>query len=359
MNAQTLAQLKQRVVRNPDDVGARRVLADVLVEAGDPRGLFIQVQCDLAELPADDARRPALESVERDLLSRYEAHWRAPIHPTFGTVKFVRGFVEEWSCDAPDFIAAGSRVVAKTPLRRAALIGVTPARFRHLARLRAFLEMPELELTTIREWPTGLLPPTRFERLRYLHLRDEPKVTSFTGVDALVAELVEAPWWPGLAEARLDWAELRLGALAQTSADLSAVTALSTNLARFDERDWAVFARLPKLHTLSLDVRHVSPTWSRGLAWPPTLRALALTSAVLDHEAVAGLVASSLQQLTLRACTCTSPDVAAQVRERFGVALTGPVTTSSSHRPPPAARPTVSPPRPGWWARLTRAVTGR
>ncbi len=51
----------------PHDDTPRLVYADWLEERGDPRSEFIRVQCELAQLPPEDASRVALEEREREL----------------------------------------------------------------------------------------------------------------------------------------------------------------------------------------------------------------------------------------------------------------------------------------------------
>ncbi|MBL8952750.1 MAG: hypothetical protein JNK82_18360 [Myxococcaceae bacterium] len=69
--------LWQRVHSSPYDAEARRVLADALLEAGDPRGELIVVQSQLAEVDEDE-RDPVLRRLaerERELLDAHGAEW--------------------------------------------------------------------------------------------------------------------------------------------------------------------------------------------------------------------------------------------------------------------------------------------
>jgi uncharacterized protein (TIGR02996 family) len=64
------------IIERPDDDLPRLVYADYLDEVGDhARAEFIRVQCELAALPEDDPRRPALEDREHELLAEHEPAW--------------------------------------------------------------------------------------------------------------------------------------------------------------------------------------------------------------------------------------------------------------------------------------------
>lgn len=82
-----LRSLRAAIVDDPDDLGARRVYADVLLENGDPRGEFIHLQLS----PSAASRE-----TERALLARYAPHWMLPLRAEDGQATFARGFVEEW-----------------------------------------------------------------------------------------------------------------------------------------------------------------------------------------------------------------------------------------------------------------------
>ena len=58
----------EAVLQNPADLSLRAVLADALLEAGDPRGEFIalQLRAETGELPSTDERRS--ESLRRNAM---------------------------------------------------------------------------------------------------------------------------------------------------------------------------------------------------------------------------------------------------------------------------------------------------
>ncbi len=82
--------LWEAVLAQPSDDAPRRVLGDLLLERGDPRGELISVQLELAALPPNDARRASLVAAQRRLLDEHRGRW-APEDPRIG-VEFERGF---------------------------------------------------------------------------------------------------------------------------------------------------------------------------------------------------------------------------------------------------------------------------
>lgn len=83
-----VAELWRLVAREPDNDAPRQVLADRLVEHGDPRGEFIALQ--LAEANGDE--RPASKHRLRQLLSRHAREW---LPPGVGSeFTFRRGFLD-------------------------------------------------------------------------------------------------------------------------------------------------------------------------------------------------------------------------------------------------------------------------
>ncbi|WP_342377811.1 TIGR02996 domain-containing protein [Myxococcus stipitatus] len=82
--AATREELFARVHAAPEDDEARKVLADVLLEQGDPLGEFIMLQCSSTP---DEARIATL-------LDAHRARWQAPLGPHVerGLIRFERGF---------------------------------------------------------------------------------------------------------------------------------------------------------------------------------------------------------------------------------------------------------------------------
>lgn len=93
------------VVAHPDDDGPRFVLADHLLERGDPRGELIQLQC--RGQPADD------------LLAQHGVEWSAYLRPEVGQAFFDRGFVAMVrDVDREGFARRSDALLAHGPLPR-------------------------------------------------------------------------------------------------------------------------------------------------------------------------------------------------------------------------------------------------
>src|SRR5204863_7774890 len=83
------------VLEQPDDDTPRLMYADWLEERGDPKGEFIRLQCELARLPAGDARRSALGRRLDTLRAAHADAWRAELPELPGVTwgQPERGFV--------------------------------------------------------------------------------------------------------------------------------------------------------------------------------------------------------------------------------------------------------------------------
>jgi uncharacterized protein (TIGR02996 family) len=105
------------IVADSEDDAPRLVYADWLEERGDPRGVFIRLQCALERAGGDDPRRPALEDEADDLLAEYEGEWTAPLQGAALGWRFRRGFVEWVEADGTTFLARAASWFAAFPLR--------------------------------------------------------------------------------------------------------------------------------------------------------------------------------------------------------------------------------------------------
>jgi uncharacterized protein (TIGR02996 family) len=129
------------IIDLPDDDGPRLCAADWWDEQGAAgRAEFVRVQCELAKVMAgpcgpvpenslwvqNDLRFHALRRREREL---YRGEWDAEVIPAewttadeyYPTFIYCRGFVEEITCLAADFLAHQGALMAACPLRRVRL----------------------------------------------------------------------------------------------------------------------------------------------------------------------------------------------------------------------------------------------
>ena len=106
------ARMIAEIVARPDDDGPRLVYADWLLERGDPRGEFIQVQCANAARPT-----VALAAREAELLEAHGQRWGAHLLPDAHEWHFARGFVASVArCDRAALARRAEALLAQGPL---------------------------------------------------------------------------------------------------------------------------------------------------------------------------------------------------------------------------------------------------
>jgi len=144
-------QLLAEVIAAPRSIAPRRVYADALLEAGDPRGEFIQLQCALEELGPDDPAREALEARATDLLALHEPAWTRELRDACGLhdnpfeLGFRRGFVERARLRGARVREVLPLLVARTPLRELRIRTTDPAR--ELGEVPGLVELEGLQLS--------------------------------------------------------------------------------------------------------------------------------------------------------------------------------------------------------------------
>ena len=125
MSDSRLGELLQAILDDPLDLASRRVYADALSGAGDPRGEFIQVQCDLEACAASDPRRGALATRERTLLAKHRKTWTAPFAKAVGRPLFERGMIEQARVSTKPFIEAPGELLGREPVVSLSMTGLT------------------------------------------------------------------------------------------------------------------------------------------------------------------------------------------------------------------------------------------
>lgn len=116
MNQQQRALLDE-VVANPSADTPRRIYADYLEEAGDPRGEFVRLQCDLEQLDVLDARYLGTLHRCEALLRRHEATWMAEQGHNLRVSVFQRGFIDTVTVRARAFLRDGESLYHNIPIR--------------------------------------------------------------------------------------------------------------------------------------------------------------------------------------------------------------------------------------------------
>lgn len=132
------------ILANPEDRKARLVYADLLQDAGDPRGEYIVLACARAELADGDPRIPALDAQIDALLKKHKKQWVAACGDNKGArYEYRRGFVEKLSLDAKDLLANWEQIFAAEPIEELNVwkIDESPTK-RGRSRLAPILELP-------------------------------------------------------------------------------------------------------------------------------------------------------------------------------------------------------------------------
>jgi len=144
----TAASFLETIRQHPNDDAPRLVYADWLEEQDDPRGEFIRVQIQLANLdPDDDEARWDLELRQQRLLRQHGFLWVfEPFNPARRWPQFRRGFVERVEIEAAAFLANAPAFKSVYPfLRNLAIYGVANPHRDKLARHWEYLDrIPEV-----------------------------------------------------------------------------------------------------------------------------------------------------------------------------------------------------------------------
>lgn len=117
--------LLQTILEQSDEDAPRLMYADWLEERGDPRGEFIRVQCELARKGLPEGRRIELEVREWQLQTAHEKDWVGPLRGWVDAWGFQRGFIEQVTLSARDFLDHAEDMFQWTPLREVRLLGAS------------------------------------------------------------------------------------------------------------------------------------------------------------------------------------------------------------------------------------------
>jgi uncharacterized protein (TIGR02996 family) len=350
----------EKILADPDDDGARAVYADELVERGDPRGEFIQVQLRLEREDPEGEEHPRLLERSDRLLAEHGRTW-------FGwdeheKLRVRRGFVEALD---PVPLRAQKRfdeLAAREPITSVELESPPPpspatSRLTHLSLGDAIdgHSIPSLppNLRGLTGWPDlednafDFLEQMRFERLD-LTLMERPPYgdsRSFIGrraariwrlplVDLRLVANVELKLDGAFGGRRLDFGPLRpenLDELDQLTASANDLPALTAWSGRPRLRRLALHAFWPStrskvlanvklggLRDLEL-VHDLEPIRAADLAalarapWAARLRVLRLHMEIEDPDALTALV-KAMPRLTTLQARGLDADVARKLR---------------------------------------------
>ena len=301
-------QFQKEILAAPENDGPRGVYADWLQEQGDPRGEFIHVQLQLAQLPPWHEDRMRLEIRESQLLQAHRAEWEAHVHNIFEgscfkcKCTFRRGFIESVQIEIdyieiPDagqismesLFSGLAKLKALEPLRRLSFSGTFDD------WIQEFID-PET-FPPLHETITALLAAPWMAEIRALDLSDNPLTSE------ILNALAHAPSCGNLTSLALNDIDLSFAPtddLQAENPDNGQRQAPAVNGMAILAADDSV---LKKLEHLSLRECYLGVPGMRALAESATMQNL--KSLVLSEDtgiAELGKASFRLQRLTLKDC---------------------------------------------------------
>jgi uncharacterized protein (TIGR02996 family) len=316
----------QAIIEAPEDDTPRLIYADWLEEHDQPeRAEFIRVQVQLARLPEDDGRRPALKARERALLGEHETAWAGPFRGLVESWKFRRGFVEQVATGAAKFLTQAERLFRLAPIRRVRLRRA--GWYLHRLAECAFLaRLDGLDLSGSFLMPTGV---RALAATPYLRRLTSLNLSATNSNDFDLRQLAASPTLKRLAT--LDLAGNNLGAAAArvlaSSPNFARLTTLrfdATHLGNAGVYLLAASPHLTRLTDLDLGWNDLGGSAAAALARSPNLAGLVrltLTGSPLSIAGAKALAASPhLGRLRRLALTwqLLSEEARIVLRQRFG-----------------------------------------
>lgn len=113
-----LTHLYQAIVADPADNAARHVLADALLERGDPHGELILLQLRYDELPETSPEKAKILFRIKRLLTEQGPRIAGDLSRLAGSYQLDRGFVSEVTMTAESFAKHGDRILSEHPIER-------------------------------------------------------------------------------------------------------------------------------------------------------------------------------------------------------------------------------------------------
>jgi uncharacterized protein (TIGR02996 family) len=331
----------EAILETPDDDTPRLVYADWLDDNDQGhRAEFIRIQCRLDRMDEFDPERLALEQREADLLAVHGESWKPPV-PSWVHLKhghpFRRGFLEQASSTATDFLKRGAGLFAVTPVSQLQIRNLRD-KMAQLAASPLLAHVPGLnfhesdlspaELDTLGASPhlgnlrelalgwTRLSGATASSLAGWPILSRLRRLTLAAGDAEALEELTRSRCLTALR--RLNWSgpagPAGLRGLADAAPALAEVVLSGMEIA---PEGWAALARQPALASLCVDCERqsadalaevglaeslsslelirtrLSPAAVRSLAAGPRLRHLSMYMTVLDAQVVRMLTAAT------------------------------------------------------------------
>lgn len=149
----TVATLLAEVLDDPDNIAARRVYADALIAAGDPRGELINVQCALEDAPPGE--RTALMKREAALLKEHAKAWMAPYGGAIFRPEFTRGFIEHAYVNTKKFVPVAPALLAAEPITSLSMKDLSNSSATTLGKVPGLARLRKLRVTESRLGTAG------------------------------------------------------------------------------------------------------------------------------------------------------------------------------------------------------------
>jgi uncharacterized protein (TIGR02996 family) len=341
-------RLLQAVLDEPDDLASRRVYADALIAAGDPRGELINVQCDLATATPTAPAWAELVQTEGELLAAHAKTWSAPFagflwHPTY-----ERGFIENAFVNTKKFIPACGELLEREPVTSLAMRELTVAAAGILGARPELHRLRKLRITESSLGAKGIqaLFPAPLAQLRELNFYNAgiddqglallaPMYAQLERLNLTATRVTYGALEHFLGDARLaKLAKLHLGALLPGTdgtgflAEHLALPALthldlaSSHVANEDLRHLASNTTFAKLRGLRLESNNLAgPGLGDALTPLTQLEVLDVSTNALARDAVVSLarLAVPLRVLRLYQCRIGDDHLEALATARFAL----------------------------------------
>lgn len=303
--ARAAEELLRRITVDPEDLDARRILADLHLEVGDSRGTFIQLALRLDEMDETDPERPALERAVTSLERRGALAWSRDIRRVgdlnqsgkeWGHTKFAfrRGFVETLTGAGKEVLGDLDAAAEVAPIRRLDLRECRESDLKKLAGSPALEKARELSIRLGEDGPRGLRELFESPRLAALRSLEIHGVLT----PALVEQLAATP-----ALASLEHLHLKtvvkdgIGAAGLRtlidSGTLQGLRRLHLEGQTLGAEGVALLGALGKLTSLTIDNDAPRLTGVQALvssSFAPTLKSLSLTRCELSDKGAIALV---------------------------------------------------------------------
>jgi uncharacterized protein (TIGR02996 family) len=311
------------VLAHPDDDAPRLVLADRLMEAGDPRGEFIRLQC-MVEQETDDAKTRDLKARAQKILKKNQPAWLKPFKPFVRSTLFRRGFVDYYLAEPPLVFKGIATVVQHTPVRGLRIQSMKRGDAAKLGNVAELRRLSHLDVSSGRintEDATVLFASPHLASLRTLDAS-----RNFFG-DEGVQVLARAAHLSKLARLGLSHVQMGMKGVAAiaTASFIRNLESLSMDGAAIDPEAFAPLASAPlvSLRRLMIWNCKIGDAGARALAESPHLGKLEELRAVNCDIGVAGMLAIARSK-TLSALRWFEPfagdgpkEVMAELHARF------------------------------------------